>query len=265
VVCWGESTAVDVDEAVGFLSLNLLCKHQLSENSTPMIHSDKTDFDRPLDQSIQIILFGEHRLLLESLAFRLGNEADFNVLQAETDWQRGVRAWQEAAPKIALIDLDLKDDHPFQIAAEISAEQNVTRTIFLAHVFSDAEIEKALEVGASGLLLKREAMSELISAIRLVNRGHFCFSGEIEQRLSYNDLNHSYSVSPGTGLSSLTDRQREVLAYLALGLSVKEVARRMHLSNKSIDSHKYRIMNKLGINDRVKLARYAIREGLVEA
>lgn len=68
-----------------------------------------------------------------------------------------------------------------------------------------------------------------------------------------------------SGLSSLTNRQLEVLRHLAVGQSVKEVARQMHLSEKSIDSHKYRIMNKLGIHDRVELARFAIREGLVEA
>ena len=63
-------------------------------------------------------------------------------------------------------------------------------------------------------------------------------------------------------LECLTNRQQEILRYLALGDSVKEVAKRMRLSNKSIDSHKYRIMQKLEIRDRVELARYAIREGL---
>jgi DNA-binding NarL/FixJ family response regulator len=63
-------------------------------------------------------------------------------------------------------------------------------------------------------------------------------------------------------LTSLTSRQIEVLRHLARGKSVKEVARSMHLSEKSIDSHKYRIMHKLGIHDRVELARYSIREGL---
>jgi len=230
-----------------------------------MIHSDIPPFEPPLDHTIQLVLFGGHRLLLDSLAYRLDSEIDFEVLFAGTEAQRGLRVCRESAPQIALIDADLTESDPFEIAAEISGEQRMTRFIILAHQFSDALIEKSLEVHTSGLLLKRESIAELVTAMRRVCRGQFCFSGEIEQRLAYDALNQTYSISNGTGLSSLTDRQIEVLSYLALGLSVKEVARRMHLSDKSIDSHKYRIMCKLGINDRVKLARYAIREGLIEA
>jgi DNA-binding NarL/FixJ family response regulator len=230
-----------------------------------MIHSNTLKGDLPFDQTIQLILFSGHRLLLDSLTPRLESETDIKVLLAETDCQQGIRVCQSSAPEIALIDLDLKDGNAFEIAAKISAEQKLTRLVFLGHRFTDVSIEKALEVHASGLLLKRESVAELISAIRRICRGHFCFSGEIEQRVAYNNFNHSYTVSPGMGLSSLTDRQKEVLTHLALGLSVKEVARRMYLSSKSVDSHKYRIMSKLGINDRVKLARYAIREGFIEA
>jgi DNA-binding NarL/FixJ family response regulator len=237
----------------------------ISEISTPMIYSDLPQFDLPLDQTVQLVLFGNHRLLLDSLSCRLESETDIRVLLAQTDWRQGLRVCLESSPDIALIDLDLKESDPFEIVAEISAKQRVTRFIFLAQQFSDISIEKALEVQASGLLLKRESMTVLISAIRRICRGHFCFSGEVEQRVTYNDLNHSYTTSPGTGLASLTDRQKEVLTYLALGLSVKEVSRRMYLSPKSVDSHKYRLMSKLGIHDRVKLARYAIREGIVEA
>lgn len=230
-----------------------------------MIQSDMLPNDHPQEQTIQIVLFGSQSLLLDSLGYRLDNEPDFKVLLAAADWQRGIRVCVESASEIALIDLDLTESDPFEIASEITADQKSTRLIFLAQQFTDASIKQALEVHASGLLLTRSSIAELIAAIRRVSRGHFCFSAEIEQRLAYNADNHSYSVSPRTGLSSLTDRQKEVLRYLALGMSVKEVAGRMYLSNKSIDSHKYRIMNKLGINDRVKLARYAIREGLVEA
>lgn len=230
-----------------------------------MIHSNSPESDLPLDQRIQIVAFSGQQLLLDSLAYRLHSEVDFSVMFAETDCQRGIRVCLESSPDIALIDLDLQETDPFELVAEISAQQTTTRFIFLAQSFTDASIEKALAAHASGLLLKNESMAGLITAIRRIALGHFCFSGEIEQRVAYNNFDHSYSVTPGIGLSSLTERQQEVLKYLALGLSVKDVARRMYLSAKSIDSHKYRIMTKLRINDRVKLARYAIREGLVDA
>lgn len=231
-----------------------------------MIHSDVSTprGELPLDHSIQIVLFGDHRLLLDSLACRLESETDIRAVHTPADWCHGIGVCRDSAPEIALIDLDVTAGDPFDIAAELSAAQTLTRVVFLAQQFTDASIEKALEVQASGLLLTRETMANLIVAVRRICRGHFCFSSEIERRLAYDDQNHAYTISPGSGLSSLTDRQKEVLMHLALGLSVKEVARRLNLSNKSVDSHKYRIMNKLGINDRVKLARFAIREGLVE-
>ncbi len=93
-------------------------------------------------------------------------------------------------------------------------------------------------------------------------RGDRCFSNEALDRLDYNPAIKRYLVRSTSYLLTLTNRQLEVLRHLARGESVKEVAKAMVLSERAIESHKYRIMQKLGIHDRVELARYAIREGL---
>jgi DNA-binding NarL/FixJ family response regulator len=110
--------------------------------------------------------------------------------------------------------------------------------------------------------LKGEPIHNLAEAFLRAAAGEKTFSPAVAERLNYDPQTKRYSVKSETPLSSLTGRQLEVLRHLARGESVKEIARQMHLSQKSIDSHKYRIMNKLGIHDRVELARFAIREGL---
>lgn len=221
--------------------------------------------DLPRRAPIHVVIMDSERMLLDSLSANLGSESEIAVVCADEDPQKGIRACLETVPEVAIIDVELKRRDPFDVAAEIHSRQKKTRVLFLGRSASDITIEQALRVDAYGFLLKYESFSVLLESIRRVNRGDYCFSNEIADRVVYNRENHSYSMRGETGLSSLTNRQLEVLRHLALGQSVKEVARQMHLSEKSIDSHKYRIMNKLGIHDRVELARFAIREGLVEA
>lgn len=221
--------------------------------------------DLPRRAPIHVVIMDSERMLLDSLSANLGSESEITVVSADEDPQKGIRACLETNPEVAIIDVDLKRRDPFDVATEIHARQKKTRILFLGRSASDITIEQALRVDAYGFLLKYESFSVLLESIRRVNRGDYCFSNEIADRVVYNREHHSYSMRGETGLSSLTNRQLEVLRHLALGQSVKEVARQLHLSEKSIDSHKYRIMNKLGIHDRVELARFAIREGLVEA
>jgi DNA-binding NarL/FixJ family response regulator len=221
--------------------------------------------DLPHRAPIHLVIMDSERMLLDFLASNLSAEQDFSVVYANEDPQQGIRACLDTFPEVAIIDVELKGRDPFDIAAEIHSRQKKTRFLFLGRLVSDISIEQALRVNAYGFLLKNEPFSILVDSIHRINRGDFCFSSAIEDRVVYNRENHSYSMRGENGLSSLTNRQLEVLRHLAVGQSVREVARQMHLSEKSIDSHKYRIMNKLGIHDRVELARFAIREGLVEA
>lgn len=216
-------------------------------------------------EPIHLVMLDNERMLLESLVSHLSSNRQFSIVYADEDPQKGYQACLETSPEVAILDVDLKGRDPFNIAAELGARQKKTRFLFLGHRVTDIMIEQALRVHAFGFLLKRESVSKFVEAIQRINRGDYCFSSEIEERIKYNREEHTYSMRAETGLAALTNRQLEVLRHLSLGQSVKDVARQMHLSEKSIDSHKYRIMNKLGIHDRVELARFAIREGLIES
>ena len=163
------------------------------------------------------------------------------------------------------MDIDMPGMICFDAAERIKSRLEEVQIIFLSSALHDHYIESALKIGASGYLHKGEPTETLAMAIREVAAGGVYFSDEIRGRIV--EKEGSYSLAEGAKMRSqtLTDREIEVLRYLARGLTKKEIASLMHLSPKTIESHSARVMDKLDIHDRVELARYAIREGLTEA
>ncbi|QDT25157.1 response regulator transcription factor [Gimesia panareensis] len=211
---------------------------------------------------IRIVLVDDHLMLVDSLVSRFHRDTDIEVVGTATNADDGLSLILETEPDVVILDVELPGRGSFDIAEEISSRLKNTKMIFLTGYLSDIFIELALRVNAVGYLLKGEPIESLIHAIKKAARGEYCFSQSVQERLIYDQKKNRYSIQSQSILTSLTSRQIEVLRHLARGKSVKEVARSMHLSEKSIDSHKYRIMHKLGIHDRVELARYSIREGL---
>ncbi len=211
---------------------------------------------------IKIVLVDDHLMLVDSLVSRFHRDTQIEVVGTATNADEGLSLILETEPDVVILDVELPGRGSFDIAEEISSRLKNTKMIFLTGYLSDIFIELALRVNAVGYLLKGEPIESLIHAIKKAARGEYCFSQSVQERLVYDQKRNRYSIQSQSMLTSLTSRQIEVLRHLARGKSVKEVARSMHLSEKSIDSHKYRIMHKLGIHDRVELARYSIREGL---
>lgn len=210
----------------------------------------------------RIVLVDDHLVLLDALSARVQSDPMLEVVGTASNADDGLRLILETKPDIAILDVELPGRGSFDIANELASRQKETKIIFLTGYLSDVFIEQALRLKARGYLLKGEPIATLLDAINRVAKGEVCFSREVEERLAFDATKNRYMVHSECRLTSLTCRQLEVMRHLAKGQSVKEVAKAMHLSEKSVDSHKYRIMHKLGIHDRVELARFAIREGL---
>jgi len=159
---------------------------------------------------------------------------------------------------------------PDQIAGKTPASllqslrhcENAARVVFLIGQANSIDLMELDRLNPAGMIDRQARPDDVRSVLRDVLRGDQSYTPNLIDQLT--TLRKAGISGNGTG-DSLSARQREVLRYLALGHTVKEVAAMMHLSVKSIDSHKYRIMKKLNLHDRVHLARYAIREGLCEA
>ncbi|MCA9090909.1 MAG: response regulator transcription factor [Planctomycetaceae bacterium] len=211
---------------------------------------------------VQVLLVDDHYMLLEALTARLEMEPDFEVVGTACDSERGFFQALELRPDILVLDIELPGRGSFTIAEELRARLPAMKIVFLTGFLSDVFVDQALRVGASGYLMKGESTAEFVAALRSVMKGETCFSAAVSDRLEFDPSEGVFQVKSQTLLNDLTGRQMEVLRHLARGESVKEVARSMTLSERAIESHKYRIMQKLGIHDRVELTRYAIREGL---
>lgn len=217
------------------------------------------------DAKYRIVILDSEQLTLAGLSCLVGAVDGCQVIGNSETGQDGLTLVLESNPDLVLIDTNLDGYSPFFVAEEIRRNRPKTKILFFSRHFSDTVIERCLKIPCDGMILKTESTKTLEQAISTVRNGSVYYSAEIAARMEHNGQNdQTVRHEGGTPLSELTSRQLEVLHHLAKGNSVKEVAKIMHLSEKSIDSHKYRIMNRLGIHDRVKLSLYAVREGLIQ-
>ncbi len=198
-----------------------------------------------------------------AISMLLNSQPDSEVVGVETTGEEGMRMLVDKRPRIAIVEVDLEGRSGFELAGDLAMRQRETKVIFYSAVMPDIYIEQALRSKAAGYVLKTDSLASLLSAVQTVSKGGTYYSEPIRDRISIDPVTGNSRTQFESRLTQLSDRQLEVLRHLAYGLSVKDVARKMHISVKSVDSHKYRIMQSLGIHDRVDLARYAIREGLV--
>jgi DNA-binding NarL/FixJ family response regulator len=145
----------------------------------------------------------------------------------------------------------------------LHSEQPAIKVLCLSMHAEARFVRAALDAGATGYLLKDSAYEELVRAIRAVVAGHVYLSPTIAG-IVLEDFKASRSGSASTLFSILTEREREVLQLLAEGSATKEIAERLHISLKTVSTHREHIMEKLGIHSVAGLTKYAIREGLID-
>jgi DNA-binding NarL/FixJ family response regulator len=169
----------------------------------------------------------------------------------------------ELKPNLIMLDTDLPNRNVFSIAEEINRSYPMIHKAFLSRTVTMIKMDMTIRTHSSGFFLKTDTAEDIVFGLRKILQGDRYFTQEALQYLGFKSSHEIPELMGKSDLLQLTTRQLEVLKYLAEGHSVKEVAKRMHLSEKSVDSHKYRIMHRLGIHDRVELALYALREGLI--
>ncbi len=212
-----------------------------------------------------VLLIDEQPLLLEAMTHRLNPLPEFTVIGQHTHSDRAFFDIFERRPDIVVMDLELPGRGAIEVADQIALRLPATKTVFFTNYDTDIFVDVALRLGVAGFLLKTDPVSQIVEALKMVSRGETVFSESVMERLQYDREAKEFRVKSQSFFAGLTLRQIQVLRHLARGESVKEVAKAMMLSERAIESHKYRIMQKMGIHDRVVLTRYAIREGLMPA
>lgn len=207
-------------------------------------------------------------LLDHNMLFRdLFAESLHRDSQLELCWSTGqedsvITHFFQQKVDLFVFDPDVLGKCRLDVAQTVIARFQPVKVIVITNNESDAFLRQVLNLKASGVLSKNDSLRNVSDSLKRIAEGDSCFSSNIRKRLRFDPSSGRPTIEVHSPLKKLTPRQLQVLQHLALGATVKEVARALNLSEKSIDSHKYRIMQKLDIHDRVLLARFAIREGL---
>jgi DNA-binding NarL/FixJ family response regulator len=211
---------------------------------------------------IRIVLADDHALCRAGLRAILEEMHEVEVVAEVSDGQEALRVIEGLKPDLALVDSSLPGLNGLEVAARVSRGVGGTRTIILSTFIDDDSIRRALVGGASGYLLNSSDRSELEMAVRSVAAGNTWLAPEVSKRIAA-----AYRGEGGPEMHDpvepLTPRQREVLQLVAEGFSTKEIARRLHLSTKTVESHRSDLMQRLDIHGIAGLVRYAIRVGIV--
>jgi DNA-binding NarL/FixJ family response regulator len=219
-----------------------------------------------MNKPIQVLLVDDHQLLRESLRGMLESSGDIQVVGSLGSAEEALKAALQFRPQVVLMDIDMPGRLCFEVAREIKQALPDTHVVFLSAFSNDRYIEDALRADATGYLTKDQSSAELAAAIRSAAAGIATFSERVRARLVL-DAGGEMRLESGTATrsSALTQRELEVLRYVARGLSKKEIAALLDRSPATVERHTENLMAKLDIHDRVELARFAIREGLAEA
>lgn len=211
---------------------------------------------------IRIALVDDHQIVLDSFRSILELDPTIEVVGTATTAESGRDLVLQSRPDVALFDLQFSGLHAFDVLPQINERRCQTKIVILTAHLTDAFVHQAILLDAAGYLLKHESADFVRDALKQVARGRQVFSSAVKDRIVFNEVTQKYESCSTSPLRQLSIMQLSILRHLAGGKAVKEIARLLDRSEKSIDSHKYRIMHRLGVHDRVALCRYAIREGV---
>jgi DNA-binding NarL/FixJ family response regulator len=211
--------------------------------------------------SIRILLADDHKITRQGLHSLLEENEDMEVLAEAENGRDAVELAHELSPDIIIMDVSMPDLNGVEATRQIIQDNPEIKVIALSMHSDTLFVSEMLKSGASGYLLKDCAFQELQQAIRTVMDGKAYLSPSISG-VVVEDYLHRLSKADVSTSEVLTDREREVLQLIAEGQSTKQVALKLHISAKTVETHRRQIMNKLDMHTVAELTKYAIRKGL---
>jgi DNA-binding NarL/FixJ family response regulator len=208
---------------------------------------------------MKVLIADDHGIVRSGLRMLLERQLDIEVVGEASD---GVEARDMAIrqrPDLAILDVKMPKLTGLQATREIRAQAPGVSVLILSMYDDERYLFEALKAGASGYVLKAQADSDLLDAVRAVERGEPFLTPEAQRALIKDVLGETSSRD-----EDLTPREQEVVKLVAEAHTNKEIAAILHLSEKTVENHRSNAMRKLGMRDRVELVRYAIRKGLIE-
>ena len=208
---------------------------------------------------IRVLLGDDHGFILDGV--RAALRAEYEVVGQANDGRALVEAAQRLKPDLVILDISMPLLNGFESAKQIHKIRPSAKLIFLSQHLNPAYLRHALKLGASGYVLKSDSSEELPRAIQSVMRGETYITRAFGQEIVDNLWSRTGEINNQE--EQLTDRQREILQLLVAGKGNKEIADLLHVSVKTVEFHRARLMAKLGVRTAAELAKVALQQGLI--
>jgi two-component system response regulator NreC len=211
--------------------------------------------------SIRIILADDHAIVRSGLARLLQQQEGMEIVGQADNGISAVALVKQLSPDVVVMDIGMPDLNGIEATRQIVKESPRIKVIGLSMHSSKKYIREMFKAGASGYLLKNCSFEELTEAINVVIAGKTYISPSISTAVIGDYISGAVDDKSSV-FAVLTEREREVLQLLAEGKTTKQIAERLHISSKTVEAHRLKIMHKLDIDNIAQLTKYAIQEGL---
>jgi DNA-binding NarL/FixJ family response regulator len=209
---------------------------------------------------MRLLIADDHGVVRGGVRLLLDRQADMEVVAEAADGAEAVAQALAHRPDLCILDVSMPKLTGLQAAREIKGQAPEVGVLILSMHDDERYLFEALKAGAGGYVLKHQADHDLVAAVRAVVRGEPFLTGDAQRSLV-----REWMADDATGPAEpLSPREQEVLKLIAEAHTNREIAAILHLSEKTVESHRGNLLRKLGMRDRVELVRYAIRRGLVE-
>ncbi|HEV8538892.1 MAG TPA: response regulator transcription factor [Bacteroidota bacterium] len=211
--------------------------------------------------SIGIVIADDHKIVREGLRAMLEKQSDFEVLGEAENGRAIIHVCMQLKPQVVIMDIAMPDLNGIEATHQLLRDLPDVCVIGLSMHFDKRYISKMLQAGARGYLRKACASEDVVRAIRTVTQGKY-YIGDGTSSITIKDKDQYLKNNPPLDLTVLTPKEKEILQLIAEGNLTKEIAFQLNLSTKTVEKHRYNIMEKLNMHNIADLTKFAIMEGL---
>jgi two-component system, NarL family, response regulator NreC len=219
--------------------------------------------ERPMNQKIRIVLVEDHAIIREGLHSLFSSEKDFEVVGEAEEGRSALRLVENLRPDLVVTDLSMPQMDGIDLISTLKKANPKIRIIALTVHRNDEYVLAALKAGADGYILKEANYSELITAARTVLKGKHYLSPDVSGNLIRGYLEGRELPRGNPPWEALSKREREIVALIAEGETNKQIADRLCISVKTVETHRYKIMSKLNVHNAAALITVALERGLI--
>lgn len=209
------------------------------------------------DTRHRVLIIDDHPLLRRGMSALLSDAPDLNVCGEAENAKDALQAMRDLVPQVALVDINLPGANGLELIKLMLAEQPKLRILVVSMHDETLYALRSLRAGAKGYLMKAEALDQIVTAVRKVAEGNIYVTPRFSERLVFKAI-QSLEGGMGSPVDRLSDRELEVLRLLGKGLGTRDIAHTLHLSVKTIETHRAHIKEKLGFKEAAEMVRFAI-------